>query len=498
MQVPDLTTAQWLVTGFSALLVGLSKAGFGTGAGILAVPLMVTVLGPADMLPVMLLVLIAGDIFSVVHYRRVHHARNLAMLLPGLVLGILLGWLALDWFLELPDSRLWMKRLIGTVAVTFVCIQFHRMLRERQSGNASEPFRPAAWQGVSLGACAGVTSTLAHAGGPLLSLFMLPQQLPRQVFVGTLIKYFFIGNVIKLIPYWREGLMTSDNLSLALLLVPCVVLGTLIGVWMNRRFTDRAFRVVVYLLAFVFGLYLLSGIEIGGAAGGQDEARSPAPNAFELASRAYGAGDFAGAGRLFGVAAAKGLSPHAAAFNGALCAYREGRFGAADAGWAEFTGATGGLVRARAMLNRGNCAFRSGSFGRAAYLYAKTAAACGELDAGGDPNRGGLVREVERRARHNLGVAQGRLVAEDAGHRANGEARRPATRAGVDERFAEPGTGAVSLAGLKPTNSRVGIAGDGSAGDLPVERLLEQCVRRDTGPVVRGSSVRKSANSLRW
>ncbi|MCK4375720.1 MAG: sulfite exporter TauE/SafE family protein, partial [Candidatus Brocadiae bacterium] len=62
MGIGELTVWQWTGAAVAALLVGLSKAGFGAGAGLLAVPLMAAVLGPADMLPVMLLVLITGDI----------------------------------------------------------------------------------------------------------------------------------------------------------------------------------------------------------------------------------------------------------------------------------------------------------------------------------------------------------------------------------------------------------------------------------------------------
>ncbi len=258
MSISDLTVWQWVGAVTAALLVGLSKAGFGAGAGALAVPLMATVLGPADMLSVMLLVLITGDVFSIIHYLRDHDRRNLAILIPGLLAGVAAGTFALQWFLHLPDSELWMNRLVGALSVGFVGVQFYRMARERRLGAPESSYRPKVWHGVGLGAFAGITSTLAHAGGPLITLFLLPQKLDKRVFVGTVLKYFFVGNLVKLIPYTAQGLMTAQNALLALLLLPGVVVGAAAGARLNRSFSDRTFRLIVYCLALALGLYLLS------------------------------------------------------------------------------------------------------------------------------------------------------------------------------------------------------------------------------------------------
>ncbi len=255
----DMTVWQWVGAVVSALLVGMSKAGFGAGAGLLAVPLMTYVLDPADMLPVMLVVLIAGDVFSIIHYPRDHDVRNLAMLIPGLLCGIVLGSWALNWFLSLPDSVLWMKRLIGGICVLFVVVQFVRMARARRTGRRAQPYRPRYWHGVGLGTCAGFTSTLAAAGGPLLTIFLLPQNLPKRVFVGTTIIYFMTGNLVKVIPYTARGLMTGHNLLIGGLLVPAVVVGTFSGLYLHRRFSDRAFRLVIYVLALLLGITFLAG-----------------------------------------------------------------------------------------------------------------------------------------------------------------------------------------------------------------------------------------------
>jgi uncharacterized membrane protein YfcA len=147
--------------------------------------------------------------------------------------------------------------MIGFLSVTFVLFQFFRMARERRLGREESAYAPPAWHGVALGACGGLTSTLAHAGGPVVTLYLLPQKLEKGVFVGTVIKYFFIGNLLKLIPFFGRHLLTGQIAWLSLILAPAVVVGTVLGAILHRRFSDKVFRLTVYCLAFGFGILLI-------------------------------------------------------------------------------------------------------------------------------------------------------------------------------------------------------------------------------------------------
>jgi hypothetical protein len=74
------------------LFIGLSKAGFGGGLGMLTTPLCVLAFSaggkpPAFAIGVLLPLLCAGDAFSLYHYWRRWEARNLQYLLPGVVVG---------------------------------------------------------------------------------------------------------------------------------------------------------------------------------------------------------------------------------------------------------------------------------------------------------------------------------------------------------------------------------------------------------------------------
>jgi len=122
--------------------------------------------------------------------------------------------------------------------------------------------RPSATMGVVYGAAAGFTSTLAHAGGPPATMYLLPQQLPRRIFVGTNVMFFAAVNLLKLLPYWLLGLLRVGNLTTIVILAPLAVLGVWVGIRLNRRFTDLWFNRVVYALLFLTGIELVTGRSI--------------------------------------------------------------------------------------------------------------------------------------------------------------------------------------------------------------------------------------------
>ena len=263
MEFVELATLNWVALFLSALLVGLTKAGFGAGAGILAVPLMTVALGGSeDMLPIMLPVLICGDVFSIIHYPKQKDWRNLRMLVPSCVVGVGLGWVALvvlkSWAgAEKGRLSAVLDPLVGGICLGFLIVQVWRYFREGKLTERAEPYRPKLWHGLALGTAAGLTSTLSHAAGPLVALFLLPQKLDKRVFVGTAVTYFFFGNAVKFIPYGVEGMFSAARLWTSAVLLPAVVAGTFLGLLLHRKFSGRAFTLVIYTCTFAAVLKLV-------------------------------------------------------------------------------------------------------------------------------------------------------------------------------------------------------------------------------------------------
>jgi uncharacterized membrane protein YfcA len=263
--VPRSISSPWvflLVGSLSAILAGAGKAGFGAGIGVAAVPILVYACeGNSELaLGIMLPLLIACDYVSVIYWWRKWDAWNLRYLVPGAVVGIGLGTLALWWLLSLggPDghgkgpqqttTNAALSLIIGLICLLFIVLQAIRAKRGKLIA-----FRPLLWQGLSVGAAAGLTSTLTHAAGPITGMYLLPQQMPKARFVATTNLYYWIGNQAKLPTYLALGLTNPQTLAYSLVLVPAVVAGALAGLYLHHRVNDKWFTLTVYALLSVAG-----------------------------------------------------------------------------------------------------------------------------------------------------------------------------------------------------------------------------------------------------
>jgi hypothetical protein len=254
-----------LVAGFAVLFIGVAKAGFGGGLGMLVTPLCVLAFGPKTAIGILLPLLCAGDVFSLYFYWREWRVENLKYLLPGVVAGVVIGVQLIGQF-----SPRQLNVAIGLIAVLFAVFQFtqNRLFR------AGSVFTPNHRIGVPCGIGMGITSTFAHGAGPLAAMFLIPQRLPKEIFVGTSVLLFTCVNWIKL-PFFcldrselnlpllaPHALVTPDTLLTSAKFFPLVPLGVWLGVWLNRRVSEAAFLRVIYVILLLTGLQLICNFDL--------------------------------------------------------------------------------------------------------------------------------------------------------------------------------------------------------------------------------------------
>ncbi|WP_204602043.1 sulfite exporter TauE/SafE family protein [Paremcibacter congregatus] len=231
------------------LLVGISKGGFAGGLGTLAVPLLTLMVDPRMAAAIMLPILCAMDIFSVWEYRRAWDRETLKILIPGAVLGIVIGGLT---FHVMNGDMI--RIIVGAMSVYFVANYW--FVQRRRGVVAPQPQN--ALRGGILGGMSGFASFIAHAGGPPLSQYLFPLQLDKTRLVGTSVMFFIIVNYVKLIPYAWLGQLSFENLKISLYLLPFAPLGVWLGIWLHNRVSNRFFYIVAYLLLFLVGVKLLA------------------------------------------------------------------------------------------------------------------------------------------------------------------------------------------------------------------------------------------------
>ncbi|MEL7088886.1 MAG: TSUP family transporter, partial [Planctomycetota bacterium] len=112
--------------------------------------------------------------------------------------------------------------------------------------------------GLTAGGLAGFVSTLAHAAGPVMTVYVLDQGLEKRRTVGTLVLFFFVLNLLKLPTFVGLELITGRTLAASLLLIPLVPLGSLLGLCLNRAIPEKPFTWVMYLGAGAAGAWLVA------------------------------------------------------------------------------------------------------------------------------------------------------------------------------------------------------------------------------------------------
>lgn len=232
-----------------ALLVGISKTGV-AGLGILIAAIFANLMPARQATGFVLPMLIFGDFIAVATYRQHADWRQVLRLLPWTAPGILAGYLALGW---LSDRQA--RVLIGLLILSLIFWQLLRRLKGA-SGTTVEA-RGGRWSVACLGLGAGFTTLVANAAGPLMTLYLLAQRLPKLQFVGTAAVFFMLVNIFKVPFMVHLGLIDLESLKGNLLLLPAVGLGAWLGAVLLRKLPQKRFEQVALVLSAVAGVRLL-------------------------------------------------------------------------------------------------------------------------------------------------------------------------------------------------------------------------------------------------
>lgn len=229
----------------AVLLMGVSKSGFGAGFGSLCVPLMAIAVGVPRAAAIFMPVLLLSDVLGLAAFRRDFDRALLRLLLPWGLLGIAVG----TALFGITPPRV----VAGVVGACTLLFLLQRLLFPPRADTPPPP----PWLGRALAVVAGFTSFVAHAGGPPINAYLIPQRLSPVVFTATLAVLFFVLNLSKWGPYAWLGLIDMRNMLTSLVLLPLVPVGVWVGVRVARRIPQRWFYRFLYLGMLLTGIKLL-------------------------------------------------------------------------------------------------------------------------------------------------------------------------------------------------------------------------------------------------
>lgn len=232
----------------SVFIDGVSKGGFSGGLGVVAVPIMAVAIDPVRAAAIMLPILCAMDVFNLWVYRGKWDWRESRLLIAAGSVGVAIGAVTFHYLNE--DA---IRLLLGLLAVGFVSNWAIKLIRRK----VPPPAPHSIGKGGFWGTMAGFTSFVAHAGGPPVSVYLLPRKLDKTTYQATSVLVFAMLNVIKLVPYALLGQLSFDNLGVALALLPVGLVGVAAGVWAHKALPERPFFIVLYSLLAILGIHLM-------------------------------------------------------------------------------------------------------------------------------------------------------------------------------------------------------------------------------------------------
>ncbi|WP_341367639.1 sulfite exporter TauE/SafE family protein [Yoonia sp. BS5-3] len=237
----------WIVASLAAFFMGLSKGGMPIIA-MLSVPLMALIMDPALAAGLLLPIYIVADWYTIYLFRKAFSVRNLKILIPAAFVGVVIGFLSVS---HVPANAL--KLLLAAIGIYFVTDSVFKRLRRKQS-----PARPAdVPRGAFWGTVAGLTSYIAHSGGPPYQVYILPQKLDKMTYLGTTAILFACINLMKVGPYIWAGQLTWDSFTQSLWLAPMALFGAWSGARISKILPERIFYLLIETALGLMSLKLL-------------------------------------------------------------------------------------------------------------------------------------------------------------------------------------------------------------------------------------------------
>jgi uncharacterized membrane protein YfcA len=241
----ELTAATVLVALAGVFLICFMKGAFGGGFSIVGIPLLSIVMDPVTAGGLLAPLFVAMDLFALRYWKPSTWSKpDLALLLPGLVIGIGFGYL----LFRVLDHR------AVAILMALITLIFVGLWLVASSQVTIRPRSPP--KAVAAGLASGVTTMVAHSGGPPLAMYLLPLGLSKEVYAGTTSLFFTVGNATKAVPWL---VLVKPSADVWMLMAVCL-LAIPVGVWLGWRLHGRLDQRQIYRACY--GLLVVTALKL--------------------------------------------------------------------------------------------------------------------------------------------------------------------------------------------------------------------------------------------
>lgn len=242
----EISSLNFFIAAFCAFLLGISKAGI-KGIASLIVTGLALVFGAKESTGILMPLLLVGDVFAITYYKRHLQKKHLFKLLPWMVIGVLIGVAGGTYISE----RIF-KYGMASIILFSVALMYYWE-------NKKDKTVPSHWTfGGSMGLLAGFTTMIGNLAGAFSNIYFLALRLPKNNFIGTAAWLFFLINAFK-VPFhiWSWETINKSSVIISLKLVPFVIIGLVMGVFLVQKIENEHYRKLILLFTAIGGIAIL-------------------------------------------------------------------------------------------------------------------------------------------------------------------------------------------------------------------------------------------------
>ena len=256
---------------FAFALGGIIHTASGFGSALVAMPIVCLVIDLRMAAP--LQALLSFVVSATVLYQnwRALQWREASRLILGAILGIPLGTLALK---SVAPSLV--TGCLGLMLLGYGLFEFRTRHRARSSSDSERapgpddpkskiqnPKSGASWIAWLVGFAAGVVGGAYAADGPPLIIYGSVKRWPKATFKSVLQSCFLVNGAFIVLCHGASGLITKSVLSYCLYALPGLLIGIVVGSYVDRRLDHNRFRTFVLCLILLLGASLLGRAVFG-------------------------------------------------------------------------------------------------------------------------------------------------------------------------------------------------------------------------------------------
>ena len=214
----------------------------GFGLPMIAMPFLINFFGIKAAVPLMAIIILELQLIMIVRYRLALDIRTVAQISVAAIVGIPIGVLFLS---RIPESIT--ITLLGLILIIYVIYSFFRF--------PIPTLKSKGWA-FFFGFISGMGGGAYNIAAPPMIIYADTQRWEPKLFKGNLQGVFLIITVVAILTHSLHGNLTGNILQNSLIAIPFVLLGALVGFYLDRFINPAIFRNIVLFLMLILGIVL--------------------------------------------------------------------------------------------------------------------------------------------------------------------------------------------------------------------------------------------------